>query len=269
MATRKILFRGQTRRKGEKTSISGKPLPGIWVTGGIFPQNKGYERAIIYTQDPKVEKHVVYAETVGQYTGVDDVLETPVFEDDIITFWQRTDTKHLQRYKGIVKYDEALTSFTVVSCEPNRLSDPLFLWDCSDIHVVGNTFDGELSKREQEVSCTYAKCLALAKDIDTLQLCYGPRFSALRVDSLWSKAFELMDDVTRSRIIEDLKFLQKEWRGYEEKPVKDAQEILDAIGFKMQQGLNSKAMKCKVCCKQFDAERIKNDLPKEGKSPAR
>ena len=139
--------------------------------------------------------------------------KTPVFEDDIITFWQRTDTKHLQRYKGIVKYDEALTSFTVVSCEPNRLSDPLFLWDCSDIHVVGNTFDGELSKREQEVSCTYAKCLALAKDIDTLQLCYGPRFSALRVDSLWSKAFELMDDVTRSRIIEDLKFLQKEWRG--------------------------------------------------------
>ena len=189
MATRKILFRGQTRRKGEKTSISGKPLPGIWVTGGIFPQNKGYERAIIYTQDPKVEKHVVYAETVGQYTGVDDVLETPVFEDDIITFWQRTDAKHMQRYKGTVKYDETLTSFTVVSCEPNRLSDPVFLWDCSDIHVVGNVFDGELSKREQEVSCTYTKCLALAKSIDTLQLCYGPYFNSLKVESLWSKCF--------------------------------------------------------------------------------
>lgn len=111
MATRKILFRGQTRRKGDKTSISGTPLPGVWVTGGIFPQNKGYERAIIYTQEPKVEKHVAYAETVGQYTGVDDVLETRVFEDDIITFWQRTDMKHMQRYKGIVKYDETLTSF--------------------------------------------------------------------------------------------------------------------------------------------------------------
>ena len=36
MATRKILFRGQTRRKGEKTSISGIPLPGIWVVGGVF-----------------------------------------------------------------------------------------------------------------------------------------------------------------------------------------------------------------------------------------
>lgn len=45
--------------------------------------------------------------------------------------------------------------------------------------------------------------------------------------------------------------------------------VLDAVGFKMQQGLNSKAMKCKVCCKQFDAERIKNDLPKKGKSPTR
>lgn len=46
MATRKILFRGQTRHKGEKTSISGKPLPGIWVTGGIFPQNKSLNSTI-------------------------------------------------------------------------------------------------------------------------------------------------------------------------------------------------------------------------------
>ena len=61
------------------------------------------------------------------------------------------------------------------------------------------------------------------------QLCYGPRFNALKVDSLWNKAFELMDDVTRSEIIEDLKFFQKAWRGYEEKPVKDAQKILDGI----------------------------------------
>lgn len=158
------------------------------------------------------------------------MLETPVFEDDIITFWQRTDTKHMQRYKGTVKYDETLTSFTVVSCEPNRLSDPVFLWDCSDIHVVGNVFDGELSKREQEVSCTYTKCLALAKSIDTLQLCYGPYFNSLKVVSLWNKAFELMDDVTRSEIVEDLKLFQRAWRKYkEEKPVKDAQKILDAI----------------------------------------
>ena len=47
------------------------------------------------------------------------------------------------------------------------------------------------------------------------------------------------------------------------------QEILDAVGFKMQQGLNSKAMKCKVSHHRLDDERLKIDLPKEGKSPAR
>ncbi len=45
------------------------------------------------------------------------------------------------------------------------------------------------------------------------------------------------------------------------------QEILDAVGFKMQQGLNSKAMKCKVSHHRLDDERLKIDLPKEGKSP--
>ena len=229
MATRKILFRGQTRRKGERTSISGEPLPGVWVTGGIFPQNRGYERAIIYTQDPKVEKYVVYAETVGEYTGIDDVFETPVFEDDIITFWWRTDTKHMQRYKGTVKYDETLASFTVVFCKPRGLVDPVFLWNCTDIHVVGNTFDGELSKREQEIECTYVKCLALAKDIDTLQLCYGPYFDALKVETLWNKAFELMDDAVRPKIVKDLKLFQESWRKYKDEPVTDAQKILDAI----------------------------------------
>lgn len=229
MATRKILFRAQTRRKGERTSISGEPLPGVWVTGGIFPQNRGYERAIIYTQDPKVEKYVVYAETVGEYTSINDVFETPIFENDIITFWWRTDTEHMKRYKGTVKYDEMLASFTVASCEPRGLVDPVFLWNCTDIHVVGNVFDGEFSQREQEMTCTYAKCLALAKDIDTLQLCYGPYFDALKVKSLWNKAFELMDDVTRPKIVEDLKLFQKSWRGYNEKAVKGAQKILDAI----------------------------------------
>lgn len=47
------------------------------------------------------------------------------------------------------------------------------------------------------------------------------------------------------------------------------QEILDAVGFKMQQGLNSKAMKCKVSHHRLDDERLKIDLPKKGKSPTR
>ena len=35
---REILFRGQTRRYGEKVRMGdGKKLPGNWVYGGIFP----------------------------------------------------------------------------------------------------------------------------------------------------------------------------------------------------------------------------------------
>ena len=91
------------------------------------------------------------------------------------------------------------------------------------------TFDENRNADSSEPRA-YSKCLALAKSIDTLQLCYGPYFNSLKVESLWSKAFELMDDVTRSEIVEDLKLFQRAWRKYkEEKPVKDAQKILDAI----------------------------------------
>lgn len=85
---REILFRGQTRRPGEKVRMDGEKLPGNWVYGGIFPGNGDF--SIVYgcaDADLTVgdlEKHVVYSDTVGQFTGKCDKAGTKAFEHDCI-----------------------------------------------------------------------------------------------------------------------------------------------------------------------------------------
>lgn len=83
MSEREILFRGQTRRKGEKVRISGEPVDSNWVYGGIFPGEGDF--SIIYQTKPKIEKFTVYSDTVGQFTGLTDKNGlTKIFEYDII-----------------------------------------------------------------------------------------------------------------------------------------------------------------------------------------
>lgn len=225
MATRTILFRGQTRRKGERTSISGIPLPGIWVTGGVFPQNKGYDYAIIYQQNPKVEKYVVHADTIGQYTGINDSLGNFIFEDDVITFWLKDDVTRTRR-KGVIKYSESSACFMVRVCES---TDVVMLKDCCCIHVIGNVFDGEFDKSESRMKRLYAECLSLAKSIDAIMLCYNPDIDGLKAENLSDMAVRLLDGVSRRDVVKDLEDFRDKWRHYNEQAATESQMILDKI----------------------------------------
>lgn len=78
---RPLLFRGQTRRKGQRLWMDGSPVDSNWVYGGVA-QGKG-DFSVIYTYDP-IDKYAVYTDTLGQYSGIDDINGQKIFEHDFL-----------------------------------------------------------------------------------------------------------------------------------------------------------------------------------------
>ena len=71
---REILFRGQTRKLGEKVWMNGEKVPGNWAYGGICHGSGDF--SIIYGykdgDQSSIDKFVVHTDTVGQSTGLTD-----------------------------------------------------------------------------------------------------------------------------------------------------------------------------------------------------
>lgn len=138
---REILFRGQVRRKGEKVNLAGVPLPSKWVFGGIFPQTNGGSYSIIYTYEP-LDKWPVYAETVGQSTGLKDRNGHTIFEGDIIL-----DTVTGEKYEILYNFGG------FVMADKNRFFHGLSLRLDTDYEITGNIYDDpELLKGEPPCS---------------------------------------------------------------------------------------------------------------------
>ncbi len=80
MPAQELLFRGQTRRKGERVRVDGTPVESNWVFGGI--PSGGGDFSVIHTFDP-VEKFFVYADTFSLYINLKDKNDKKAFTGDI------------------------------------------------------------------------------------------------------------------------------------------------------------------------------------------
>ena len=140
---REILFRGQTRKNGEKVEMAtGEKVPGHWVYGGIFPGTGDY--SIIYGGETEkdLERHVVYSETVGQYTGLKDKNGKRIFEGDIVAQnWYDYDEPRDDSF-GNVEFCEYDCSFSVMDVNKDGFMP---LGRCGSYHweveVIGNIHD--------------------------------------------------------------------------------------------------------------------------------
>ena len=141
---REILFRGQTRRKGEKVRMDGTPVESNWVYGGVL-QGTG-DHSIIYQTEPDIEKKVVYTDTLGQYTGLTDKNGVKIFEGDIVK-----GTAYSGKFVGIIVWIDEIGGFGV----RYRKRQEATAWENSSIlkcaskgrtdeftaEVIGNIYD--------------------------------------------------------------------------------------------------------------------------------
>jgi len=147
---REILFRGQTRRYGEKVRAGdGAKLPSRWVYGGVL-QGTG-AHSIIYggenMNDPGegLDKWPVYTDTLGQYTGLTDKNGKRIFEGDIVKFSRFNALGYATRRVGDVRYYDELPVFYIMA----TTGDAWDWCDCEDIEVIGNIHDNpELLEEE-------------------------------------------------------------------------------------------------------------------------
>lgn len=133
---REILFRGQTRRLGELVRMNGEKVPSKWAYGGIC-QGKGDFSIIYGSMDSELEspteKHVIYTDTIGQYTGLTDKNGKKIFEGDIC--------RHYSNYSGKNIYAPIVFELGMFYLKYDDKAGMPLGDMCEKIEVIGNIHD--------------------------------------------------------------------------------------------------------------------------------
>lgn len=127
---REILFRGQTRRKGQKVWMDGTPVDSNWVEGYGVCMGKG-DFSVIYSGN-HIEKFPVYTDTVGQFTGMTDKNGKRIYEGDIVRFDDGT---------FVVQFYECRMGFAFSGLSGRGCVPGFGMTKWEHIEVIGNIHD--------------------------------------------------------------------------------------------------------------------------------
>ena len=151
---RPILFRGfyETPSGDNTIYVNGKPRVGEWaygllcndyISGELFIHHK-----ISDTIHPKYVVRMIIPETVGQYTGLDDINGVKIFEGDRIT---RINT-YRKRETGIARFNSGC--FCVERLGDHNEWEYLDCWEqfFKNCKVTGTIFDEELKEIKKAIN---------------------------------------------------------------------------------------------------------------------
>ena len=119
----------------------GRRPNGQWMYGALIPAELSWWG--VPSIADKTRRYEVDPETIGQFTGVYDSEEKPIFEGDVIRFPYRK-----REETGVVYYSSGM--FRVKNNVYLREDDLFSVVFHKEIHVVGNIHDNpELMKGEK------------------------------------------------------------------------------------------------------------------------